>query len=62
MPFQGSASPTMLPQAVTGAFEVGIAMFSPTWLLFPFEAISISALDRRCRSGRFGKATTFVER
>jgi len=37
------ASSALLPRQVTGAFDVGLAMFSPTWL-FPFEAISILLL------------------
>jgi NADH-quinone oxidoreductase subunit J len=37
------ASSTLLPKPMTGAFEVGVAMFSPTWL-FPFEAISVLLL------------------
>ena len=35
--------PTALPAPMTGAYEVGMTMFSPTWL-FPFEAISILLL------------------
>jgi NADH-quinone oxidoreductase subunit J len=37
------SSPTMLPRAMSGAFEIGLTMFSPTWL-FPFEAVSILLL------------------
>jgi NADH-quinone oxidoreductase subunit J len=37
------STPTMLPTAMTGAFEIGLTMFSPTWL-FPFEAVSILLL------------------
>lgn len=33
----------LLPKAMTGAYEIGLTMFSPTWL-FPFEAISILLL------------------
>ncbi len=36
-------TPIMLPAQMNGAFEVGLAMFSPEWL-FPFEAISILLL------------------
>lgn len=38
-----TGTPTMLPKAMTGAFEIGVTMFSPTWL-FPFEAVSILLL------------------
>jgi NADH-quinone oxidoreductase subunit J len=37
------AHSTSLPTQMTGAYEVGISLFSPQWL-FPFEAISILLL------------------
>jgi NADH-quinone oxidoreductase subunit J len=33
----------LLPAQMTGAYEVGISLFSPTWV-FPFEAVSILLL------------------
>ncbi len=34
---------TLLPAAMTGAFEVGVSLFSQDWI-FPFEAVSILLL------------------
>ena len=37
------AASSSLPAALTGPYEIGLALFSPNWL-FPFEVVSILLL------------------